>query len=108
MSESKHTPGPWLLHSGFLGYFGDVYVKNLAAKKPEDHHHVARLYAPKPERNPICSLDGSVQKREAIAVVEANARLVSICPEMYDYISTRAELGDKDAIALIAKAEGRS
>ncbi len=39
---------------------------------------------------------------------EAHARLIAAAPEMYAYVRTRAEAGDTEAQAIIAKAEGRS
>jgi len=37
---------------------------------------------------------------------EHYAQLFAAAPEMYEYINSRAELGDEDAIALCARAEG--
>lgn len=39
---------------------------------------------------------------------ETNAFLITAAPDMFEYAKRRAEDGDAEAIALVAKAEGRS
>lgn len=54
------------------------------AKKIPDCHHIARCFAPKPEKAIVCELQALGAKREAVAIIEANARLIAAAPELLD------------------------
>lgn len=69
------TPGPWITHGGLLGHKGDVF--SPTAKSVQDCHHIARCFAPKPDKNPIDDLQVLVAERDAIKVIEANARYIA-------------------------------
>lgn len=79
---SKHTPGPWLIHGAMLGYKGDIL--SPTAKRIPDCHHIARCFAPKPESDAICELQAIGIEREAIAQIEANARLIASAPDLLE------------------------
>jgi len=70
----KATAGPWKNHGGMLGHKGDIFAPT--AKQIQDCHHIARLYAPKPDRAPLCDLEVLGVTREAIRIIEANASLI--------------------------------
>ena len=80
---AQHTPGPWNYsrrldgNYNLLGY-GDDRL-NLAVIK------YFKLF--------------NEREKES----EANARLICAAPDMFEYVSTRAELGDQDAIELVAR-----
>ncbi len=76
---SKHTPGPWHYMAGTHSHYDS------------EGKAIARVYGP---RGIDCS------RRDA------NARLIAIAPEMYDYIASAASNGCADAQRLIAKAGG--
>lgn len=73
----EHTPEPWLIHGAMLGYRGDIF--SPTAKKVTDCHHIARCFAPKPDKDVICELQALQIERDAIAVIEANAARIVAC-----------------------------
>ena len=77
MTQEAHTPEPWKVHGGTLGHKGDIFVPT--AKSIQDCHHVARCFAPKPSKKPLCDLQVIQMEREAIATIEANARRIVAC-----------------------------
>lgn len=83
-----HTPEPWKVHGGMLGHKGDIFVPT--AKSIRDCHHVARCFAPKPSKQPVCELQIIQMEREAISTIEANARRIVACVNALSGISTEA------------------
>lgn len=75
-----HTPGPW--HDTGLP---DSYARAIVADGPHG----------------ICTLprfsDNKLERLEQ----EANARLITASPTMYEYIAKRAALGDNEAKQLL-------
>lgn len=61
-------------------------------------------------KNRLLAMEGGYQSEqtEQISANVVFVRAMSLAPEMLAYINNRAELGDENAIALVAKAEGRS
>lgn len=80
--SAQHTPGPWSITAVMTGHKGDVYARTAGAKLVTECHHIARCFAPKPEKDPACTLQVMQQSREAIAQIEANARLIAAAPEL--------------------------
>lgn len=72
--SGKATEGDWRITGVMAGHKADIFVPT--AKMITDCDHVARLFAPKPERSPACSLVAMQMTREAIAIIEANAALI--------------------------------
>lgn len=84
MSGVKHTPGPWEANFSFPGLNGIGDVWQIDA----DGHAVCTTqfcYAPN---------------------TEANARLIALSPEMFDYILSSAQNGCATAQQIIARARG--
>ena len=79
---AKHTPGPWNAHSALLGYRGDVFART--AEDVRDCHRIARCFAPAPSRKILCDLGVIAAAREAIPIIEANARLIAAAPDLYE------------------------
>ena len=113
----EHTPSPWLIHGGMLGHRGDIFSPTAAYIK--DCHHIARCFAPKPEKPVICELQAVQIEREAIAVIEANARLIAAAPELLANLEFAVKLlsacpamggtAQVEAMrAVIAKAKGEA
>lgn len=101
--RDAHTPGPWKIIENDDGKAPDIY---------------ARCHADGEFDDPVCSLYGG-----PILEVEANARLIALAPEMLqelrkiaidlecycdDYSAVRGPCGHCAAVAILAKAEGRS
>jgi hypothetical protein len=59
-------------------------------------------------RYEIAAIDGDYNEPETWPVMEANARLIALCPEMFEYIESSASNGCATAAALIRKARGES
>ena len=79
---TQHTKGPWRVSGVMLGHEGDVYAPT--AKKIPDCHHIARCFAPKLEKPIVCELQALGAKREAVAIIEANAKLIAAAPELLE------------------------
>lgn len=74
------TPGPWACHGAMLGHRGDVFSPT-AAMIP-DCHHIARCFAPKPTEAILSDLHAIEATKDAIAVIEANARFIAALPDL--------------------------
>jgi hypothetical protein len=89
---AKATPGMWQTHGAMLGYKGDIFVPT--AKMVTDCHHIARLFADKPDKPIICELQALQMQASSIAQIEANAALIVAAkndmPTMLDTIDTIA------------------
>lgn len=87
----KYTPGPWIAHAELLTP-GGLHVTGRSPSVRAGNHVIASVNRFLNHRlnESICS--------EA----EANARLISICPEMFEYIEKRAA-SDPEAEAIIRK-----
>ena len=84
-TDFGHTKGPWRITSVMLGHAGDVYVPT--AKQITDCHHVARCFAPKPEKAPLCDLQTLQMTKDAVQQIEANARLIAAAPELLEALT---------------------
>jgi len=73
---SKHTPGPW--RALFSSYAAPEIVGN-------ERRVAMALY------------EGGSEDRE----VQHNAHLIAAVPTMYDYIMSRADAGDVDALRIL-------
>lgn len=124
---TQHTPGPWLIHGAMLGHRGDIF--SPTAKQVTDCHHIARCFAPKPDKEVICELQEIQVRRDAIAIIEANARLIASAPALLEALeriaapldcgcvpcrgqcrsqyALRIELEERQDIALAAIASAR-
>jgi hypothetical protein len=90
MSESKHTPGPWVV-SGFFypdTVLGDVFAKD--AKDVMNATPICRVVRPRSKNfcddkanEPIDALTSLAQKIPELKTIEANARLIAAAPD-YD------------------------
>jgi len=98
---SGHTPGPWLVHGAMLGHRGDVF--SPTAKQVTDCHHIARCFAPKPAKMPACDLQAIQVERDAIAIIEANARLIAAAPDMLTELEAAAVAMEEASKLLFAK-----
>jgi len=85
-----YTKGPWRVSGVMLGHEGDVYAPT--AKKIPDCHHIARCFAPKPEKAIVCELQALGAKQEAVAIIEANAKLIAAAPDLLDALKTARAL----------------
>ena len=86
--SAQHTPGPWFAH-GFTypdGVAGDVFAKdsgNVLACTP-----ICRVVEPVSKmdsdlrRPPVDALRAIARKAEARPVIEANARLIAVAPDL--------------------------
>ncbi|MGX1587300.1 hypothetical protein [Brevundimonas diminuta] len=86
MSGVKHTPGPWF---GQAGFSDDV---EITAESREG------MVA-------ICSMELGFTGRIGVEQ-EANARLIALSPDMFDYILSSAQNGCATAQQIIARARG--
>jgi hypothetical protein len=68
------TQGEWRIHGAMLGYRGDIF--SPTAKQVKDCHHIARFYADKPDKTPVCDLQAIGAARDAIQQIEANTSFV--------------------------------
>ena len=75
------TQGEWRIHGAMLGHRGDLF--SPTAKQVKDCHHIARFYAPKPDKKVNCELQAIGVKREAIQQIEANAAFVAALVNAY-------------------------
>lgn len=104
--SAQHTAGPWKVHGGMLGHKGDIFVPT--AKSIKDCHHIARCFAPKPPSAPLCDLQVIQSTREAVAIIEANARLIAAAPAMREYIERKANAGDAEAAVILEMTNANS
>lgn len=98
MSESKHTPGPWIFDGDLVWAASiDGYVANTRTEDMTSGENIA--------------------KRDALEQIEANARLIAAAPDLLDALKSivmSAEIGNAailgpllvSARAAIAKATG--
>lgn len=82
MSESLHTPGPWM-------YQAENTPTRVTGPKNEQ---IAAVYG------------GMVGEVEQLS----NARLIAAAPALLDYIATKADGGDKEAKDLLGLLEART
>lgn len=75
------TQGEWRIHGAMLGHRGDLF--SPTAKQVTDCHHIARFYAPKPDKSINCELQAIGVEREAIQQIEANAAFVAALVAAY-------------------------
>jgi hypothetical protein len=87
---SKHTTGPWHVKD-CAPYFDKLEIR------AEDCWSFGY--------SPIAVIKGDKRKTDAETRC-ANARLIAAAPTMHDYIKTRAEAGDAEAIAILATIDG--
>ena len=90
---AKATATPWKI-TDVSGHAGDLYA--ATAQRIPDCHHIARFYAPKPEKAPSCSLAAMGAAREAISQIEANATLTALAvnalPDLLAEITRQREV----------------
>jgi len=79
--DKAATQGVWQTTGVMLGYKGDVFV--ATADRITDCDQVARFYAPKPPKGPICDLQVRQMTNEAIAIIEANAAFIAALVNAY-------------------------
>ena len=91
---ADHTPGPWRM--GSPSQFG---VHNPNIVQTTDGEGIASVLG-----MPIHTKLEEIGARWAEGV--ANARLIAVAPEMYDYIASCASNGCAEAKRLIATAQG--
>lgn len=115
MGETKHTPGPWefILHP-----YDDVELE----KRRKLGIEPIRMLTNQGEA-PIMGGLGDDRRRVALVDCQAdykrgrgyeaeceerdaNARLIALAPMMYEYIKAKADAGDEEAKAIIAKVCG--
>lgn len=82
---SQYTPGPWRVADDEGGMIGDFHIESSEG-----------VY--------VAACGSESGRSEA----EANAKLIALCPAMYEFIKKRATMGDESAKSLIASAEGRT
>ena len=91
---AKATATPWKITGVMSGHAGDLYA--ATAQRIPDCHHIARFYAPKPEKAPSCSLAAMGAAREAISQIEANATLTALAvnalPDLLAEIARQREV----------------
>ena len=75
------TQGEWRIHGAMLGYRGDLF--SPTAKQVTDCHHIARFYAPKPDKPINCDLQSIGVQREAVQQIEANVAFVAALVNAY-------------------------
>ena len=112
MSESKHTPGPWLVTKYLTVYALTPYLGKCRPGMPAE---VNRFSA---------QLQGGNSESAPVEEMTANAHLIAAAPDMYDFIKairdsttcichlnaiTGTDVPCTQCIAdkLLAKAEGR-
>lgn len=86
MSGVKHTPGPWFEQAGFSD---DVEITAASRKG---------MVA-------ICAMDLGFTGHIGVEQ-EANASLIALSPEMFEYILSSAQNGCATAQQIIARARG--
>lgn len=104
MSETKHTPGPWMLAEAVTGRHAITNMRRIRSKNEElEHGAICEVYG---------VADGSV--------AHANARLIAAAPELLEALKlmlagTQKDCGKvcmpgdnavRSAFAAIAKATG--
>jgi hypothetical protein len=85
---SAWTPGPWV--PTWNGFYWEI--------KSERDAQIADTCA----SNIIYWSLEKIPSADAAKIAEANARLISASPSLYDFVAKRAAEGDEDAAALIA------
>ena len=100
-TQTKHTPGPWIVTGSRKKSNFDEWVRiEVCAKGPKT----------------VCEFHADPEKPEDCAEMAANARLIAAAPELLDIVKDLADrdtfyLGEKLAAkvyAALAKAEGRA
>ena len=86
---SKHTPAPWKAVINGVGYWEVVHPW------PEQSFEEANHYSPTVVH--VYTKEGDEQ--------EANARLISAAPKMYELLAMRAQSGDSDAVKLLQEID---
>lgn len=84
MSGVKHAPGPWTAH-----------------KTIEAHDGMPECWQIDAEHDAVCTTQFCYAPN-----TEANARLIALSPEMFDYILSSAQNGCATAQQIIARARG--
>ncbi|KAB7765370.1 hypothetical protein [Xanthomonas sp. LMG 12461] len=98
MSETKWTPGPWLVNTAGVGSsYGGIEVTEFY------------VYNPKVVKNVAIAAD--IVDPKTGQPSEANARLISAAPELYEALSRLEQYGHTDAtwdfaMRAMAKARG--
>jgi hypothetical protein len=87
--RTEHTPGPWV-----------VEVVKGSYQRPALVMSGTKVVA-------SCLGDQLDPGASSIREATANAHLIAVAPELYEYLSRRANEGDEEARRLLAKAEGR-
>ena len=75
------TQGEWRVTGVMCGYKADIFV--ATAQRIPDCHHVARFFAPKPEKAPACDLQVRQMTNDAAVVIEANSKFVAALVNAY-------------------------
>jgi hypothetical protein len=85
--SGAYTPGPWTV------------------RRPRGGMHSGYPYQITTEETPakIITAWGAISRR-ASAEGEANARLIALAPELFEYVQSSADNGCATAVALIQKA----
>lgn len=86
MADAKHTPGPWKLEG------------NWDARNPRLGGWVSTMHpSPLFELTPVTGEPGEIV---------ANAQLIASVPTMADYIQSRADAGDVEAVKIMEAVHG--
>lgn len=110
VDEMKHkikfSSGPW--HACGKGdccckqvWCNDHPVAEVTSGEWGDNFPSIRLVGPSLDLKAEAFMDQITYGEISEATATANARLIAMAPEMYDYISIRAEAGDKTAAKII-------
>jgi hypothetical protein len=80
MSETKFTPGPWIVNNFREHYFVEVYAEKL---RGHSNDRVALLNV-----DELGTYDGDEDYGRAEIEAEANAHLIAAAPDLYEAVMT--------------------